>query len=391
MTNNFLDVSGLHTETLQEIIDDITAKLQAIYGADINIEPNSPDGQMINIFSQAKIDLLDAIVSTYNSFSPEVAIGTVLDQRCAINGIVRNGATYTRTNITIVTDRVLTLNGLDTAPNNAFTVKDSSGNLFYLLETAALSVGSNIKEFRAAIAGKIETTIATITEIATITLGVISVNNPDSATYTGVNEETDAELRIRRQASVSVQSEGFLIGLTGSLKNITGVIDAEVYENTTDVTDINGILPHSMWAIVDGGENTDIADVIYLKRNAGCGMTGSSSVDIEQVNGTIFTVLFDRPTYEDLYIDVTIQSIDPLHTIDDNYIKNSIFKNFSYITYQPADFTAITTWIKEFDSLAVVISGGVSDHAGDYTSFLYPSTVASKWIMSTTRINVTVV
>ena len=391
MTNNYIDVSGLHTETLQEIIDDITAKLQAIYGADINVEANSPDGQMINIFSQAKIDLLDAIVSTYNSFSPEVAIGTVLDQRCAINGVIRNGATYTRTNITIVTDRILTLNGLDTAPNNPFTVQDASGNLFYLLETVALASGSNVKEFRAAVAGRIETTIGTITTINTVTLGVTSVNNPDSATYTGVNEETDAELRIRRQASVSMRSEGFLTGLTGSLKNITGVIDAEVYENITDATDVNGVPPHSMWAIVDGGVNADIADVIYLKRNAGCGMSGSSSVDIVQVNGTVFTVLFDRPTYEDLYIDVTIQSIDPLHTIDDNYIKNSIFENFSYIIYQPADFTAITTWIKEFDPLAVVISGGVSDHVGDYTSFLYPSTVASKWIMSTTRINVTVV
>jgi uncharacterized phage protein gp47/JayE len=389
--NNYIDEMGLHLETLSEIVTGLENSFKTIYGQDINVSPNSPDGQMLNIFAQAKIDMLDAIASVYNSFSPEAATGTVLDQRCAINGVIRNGATYTHTEITVTADRIVTLNGLDTAPLAPFTVQDGASVKFNLLETVTLAIGANVLEFRAADIGLVETTIGTIVDVVTVTLGVTAINNPDSALYTGVNEETDAELRIRRQASVALQSVGFLPGLEGSLKNISGVVDASVYENITDTTDVNGVLPHSMWAIVDGGEDADIANAIYDKRNAGCGMSGSSAVDILQVNGTMFTVLFDRPTYEDLYIEITVQSIDPLHAIDDNYIKNAIYDNFSYIIYQPSDFTAITTWVKEFDPLAVVLSGGVSDHAGDYDPFLYPSTVASKWVMSVARIIVTVV
>jgi len=391
MTNNYIDEDGLHVETLQEIVDDVVEKLKAIYGDDINVDGNSPDGQMINIYAQAKADLLDAIVSVYNSFSPEIAIGTTLDQRCAINGVIRRGATYTTTNITITADRTVTIYGLDTNPDDPFTVADDAGNEFYLLETVTLSAGDTEVLFRAAEAGDVATTIDTITEIKTITLGITAVNNDDSAVNQGVDEETDSELRIRRQSSVSIQSTGFLEGLESALKNLSDVVDAAVYENNTDSVDGDGIPAHSIWCIIDGGDDDEIADVIYRKRNAGCGMSGSSTVDIEQVNGTIFTVAFDRPNYEDLYISMTLQSLDALHVIDEDYIKNQIYTNFAYDINEIADFTAITTWVKELDPLAVVISGGVSDYAGGYASYLEPSSIDSRFIMSTSRINMTVV
>ena len=388
---NYIDSAGLHLETLNEIVADLETAFKNIYGQDINVDPNSPDGQMINIFAQAKIDMLDTIASVYNSFSPDVASGTVLDQRCAINGIIRNGATYTLTNITITADKIVTINGLDTAPDNPFTVQDGAETKFNLQQTATLAIGANVVQFRAEEIGLIATTIGSIVDVVTVTLGVVAVNNPDSALNTGVNEETDAELRIRRQASIAMQSVGFIPGTQSALKNIGGVIDAVVYENTTDGVDVNLVPPHSMWAIVDQGETSAIANVIYVKRNAGCGMKGDESFDILQVNGSMFTVFFDRPTYENLYIEITVQSIDALHVIDGDFIKNSIYDNFSYTIFQPADFTAITTWVKEFDQLAVVISGGVSDHAGDYEPFLYPATVASRFIMSVARITVTVI
>lgn len=391
MTDNYIDENGLHTQTLQEIVDDVVTKLKAVYGEDINVDANSPDGQMINIYAQAKADLLDTITSVYNSFSPENATGRVQDQRYAINGIIRRGATYTTTEVTITADRTVTLYGLDTNPSDPFTVSDGAGNNFYLAETVTLSSGDTTVIFRAAESGEVATTIGTITQIETITLGITAVDNESSAINQGIDEETDADFRIRRQASVSLQSTGFLEGLESSLKNISNVVDAAVYENNTGVTDGDGIPGHSIWCIIDGGEESEIADVIYRKRNAGCGMYGSASYGVTQVNGTTFTVYFDRPTYEDLYIDMTLESLDPLHAIDDDYIKNAIYNNFSYLINQIADFTAITTWVKEFDPLAVVLSGGVSNYAGGYAAYLETASIANRFVMSTSRINITLV
>lgn len=391
MTNNYVDENGLHVETLQEIIDSLEESFQTIYGSDVNLEPNSPDAQMIAIFAQAKVDTLDALSQVYSSFNPDTAVGSALDQRCAINGVIRRGATYTRTYVTVTASSPVTIYGLDTQPTNPFTVADTTGNKFDLENTTTLSVGSNVLTFRAKESGLVATTIGTITTIVTITLGVSSVSNASSAIITGAEEETDSELRLRRQASVSLPSQGFLEGLTGSIKAIDDVSDAIVYENTTDTTDGNGVPPHSIWAIIDGGTDEDIADVIYQKRNAGCGMKGDETVYITQVNGTTFPVLFDRPLYDDLYISLTVTSIDPAHTIDDEYLKAQIYEGIVYTIYQPADFTAITTLVKQLDPLAVVTAGGVSDHAGDYEGFLYPGTIQTRWLISTTNISITVV
>ena len=51
MPNSF-DANGLQTVTQSEIVDNLTSEFQEIYGEDINVESNSPDGQIINTFAQ---------------------------------------------------------------------------------------------------------------------------------------------------------------------------------------------------------------------------------------------------------------------------------------------------------------------------------------------------
>lgn len=382
---NYLDSAGLHLESLTEIVDQLESDFKAVYGADINLDANSPDAQMIRIFAQAKFDMLAVIADVYATMSPDQAVGSVLDQRCVINGLIRRGATYTYTNVTVTADRDVTLAGLDTT-DAPFTVEDSTGNQFYLVTGVSLAAGSTALQFRAAEAGEVQTTIGTITTVTTVTLGITAVNNPDAALTTGINEETDAELRIRRRESVSLASTGYVDGLKAALRNIDAVTDAEVYENVTSSTDANGIPGHSIWAIVDGGDATEIATAIYQKRSAGCGMKGDETVTIE---GT--AISYDQPTYQDLYIAMELLTIDPVHTIDDVYIAEQIAERIVYGIYDPADFSAIVALVKEIDPLAVVDTGGVSDTASGYISFKYPDTVQHRWIVDVSRINITVV
>lgn len=388
---NYLDQTGLHTQTLAQITTELTTALQGIYGAGINVSANSPDGQIIGILSQAKYDMLDTVIQVNNGMSPERAEGRVLDQRCAYNGVIRQGATFTIVPVTVTTDRVITLAGLDTFPNSPFTVSDLSGNTFQLRATTTTAIGANVLSFQAATAGAMLTTLNSITTIVSITLGVLSVNNPSANTQEGVDEETDVQLRQRRQASVANASTGFLDGLTGALRSLDGVTDAIVYENTTGTIDGNTTPGHSIWVIVDGGTDADIADAIYRKRNAGCGMKGSETVDIIQVNGTSFPVNFDRANALPLYISLGIKSIDPNHVPDGTFLEEGLAAALSYRIHESADWTVITSLIKTLDPLAVVVSGGVSLTNGSYSQNpLPPTTVQDRFEVDATYITISV-
>lgn len=309
---NIIDADGLQTATQAELLTYYTTKLQAIYGADINLNSDTPDGQWVNILIQTVLDLQDLLTQIYNSFDPDSAIGVVLDQRVAINGIQRQAGTFSVTNVTLVLTQSVNLYGLDQEAQQIFTVSDNAGNQWQL-QTTQLGVGPGTVSyaFQAVTPGANLTTPNTITVPVTIVLGVQSINNPSAQTTVGLNEESDATLKIRRQQSVSIGSQGYLAGLLAALQNIPGVSSAFVYENNTSSTDGDGVPGHSIWVIVAGtAAAEDIANAIYTKRNAGCGLFGSTSYPIVQVDGSTFIVNWDTVSPQNLYIAFTATSIN---------------------------------------------------------------------------------
>jgi len=200
----------------------------------------------------------------------------------------------------MVISKTVTLYGLDQQPTSPFTVADSSGNQYQLLVTQTLAAGTysasnptpNGIAFQASVLGPVSSSVNTITTIVSVTNGVTSVNNSVTYSTLGQNEETDAQLRLRRAVSVSLPSKGYLAGLYGGLVSINGVTYASVQENNTSIvtsTLAGGIPPHSIWVIVATGNALsvvqpngytlahNIAQVIYNKRNAGCGQTNSGT------------------------------------------------------------------------------------------------------------------
>jgi uncharacterized phage protein gp47/JayE len=283
MAANEITVEGLKVQTLDEIITELEAEFKSIYGNDINLDQNSPDGQLINILSQQKSDLLDVITQVYNSFDPDLAEGAALDARGAINGVVRNAGTYTVTPVSVTVDRAVDLEGLDTSPEAPFTVADSSGNEFQLMESVSIAIaGTAVLNFRSSVTGAIGVQIGAITSMVTYVVGVTGINNPSVATIIGVDEETDANYKIRRQASTALPSTNSLDSMIANLLNIDGVTDAIVHENYTSSPDIYDTPANCIWAVVEGGADDDIAQVIYAERSAGCNMEGAQEITIQR-------------------------------------------------------------------------------------------------------------
>lgn len=391
--DNRIDESGIHIQTYDQVVAEIVdgtpdvPGLRQIYGADINVDQNSPDGQLVGIFALSKIDVLDLIVQDYDSKDPDQAVGVALDAVSQLCGISRKGGSYTETDVVVTTDRDINLTGLDDPSAVPFTVADSTGNKFNLIDSASLTTGENVLAFRAAELGQVQVLANTLTVPVTIILGVVSVNNPDGPYQDGANQETDAQFRIRRQKSVSAPAQGYLQALYGGLNDITGLVGAAVYENVTGSEDGDGIPGHSIWVVVDGGEDQAVAEAIYKYRNAGCGMKGDEDVVIVQVDGSDFHVFFDRATEENLYVQFHLDTIGGSYDAD--AIKQFLVDNYVFGINQYADITTLATLIRASNPNVVVSDAGVSNDDSSFPAVVYPTTKDKKFVLLAENIEIT--
>ena len=370
-----LDGNGLQVSTLEELTDKLVNDFQTIYGSDINLDQSTPDGQLLNIFAQAGVDIRELLTQIYNSFDPDNCSGDVLDARCAINNIFRKGATYTIVPIDITVDRTVTLQGLDDKFNDvnatAYTVQDNVGNEFLLVSTQQLNAGTHRVLFRAKELGAVQTSLNTITVPVTIVLGVTAVNNPVVPTQIGEDEENDYDLKIRRRQSVSIGSSGYLNGLLATVLELDGVTDAALYENYTGSVDVNGTPAHCMWLVVEGGSSADIADAIYRKKSYGCDMRGDISYTINTVSHQQFIAKWDEPTVQPLYIKFSIQPTSSLVQFDIPAIKASLESAESFKIGQGAETASLTTAAQK----------AIDDNGGNgYATGVLISTDQTNWV-----------
>lgn len=393
---NEVTINGLETKTLTEVTDDLVAALQAIYGDDINVSQNSPDGQLINIFAQAVIDNLELLIDVYNGFSVEAAYGVILDQRVALNGLSRIPGTYTITPVSITVDRALTLTGLDALdsdPNaSVFTVADDAGNQFYLEETQAIAVaGTASYDFRAVEIGQVETSPNTITNQITTVLGVTAVNNPAVASTTGINEETDAQLKIRHAAMFKLASTGPADAVRAAILEVENVVDAFVVENETGATIADGpenIPAHTIWAIANGGTDADVAEAIYNKKAPGCGMYGATTVVVTRPQGNSVSVKFSRAASQNLWIQFSIVARYAGASWDESDVQDQLAAALSYRLGQAATIGDVVSAMLTIVPQGYLVSMGVSKDGVTYQDNVNPTSSKYYFVTAAARINI---
>jgi uncharacterized phage protein gp47/JayE len=304
---SMLTQAGLLIESNPNLVAFLISAMQSIYGADINVDSNSPDGQLIQIFAQADTDVLELLLATYNLMAVPTSYGTRLDQLVALNGLARQQGTYTLAKVVVTVTVAQTIPGLDQTAVPAFTVQDSAGNQYQLLTSyVAGAPGTPTLTFQAVTIGQVQTSANTITTIVTSTLGITTVNNPSvAADIIGINEETDAQLKVRHAQSFNIASTGPSDSMEGALKNVSGIVDAYVVENNTGSI-VNTIPANSVWPIVNGGIPISIAEVIYAKKSPGCGLKGAQAQIVTRPDGSTFTAQWDNAISQTLYVKFSI-------------------------------------------------------------------------------------
>ena len=392
MATSTLDQTGLTIESLNDIIADLVAGYQSIYGADINVNSNSPDGQLINIYAQSISDLLQFLQAIYASFDPDTAYGVQLDQRVAINGLTRKQGTYTLAYVAITTSQALTLYGQDQSTQTIFTVADAQGNQFQLMTTTVFGgAGTQTLAFQAVAIGQVETTANTITNQVTSTLGVTTVNNPSTSNdVIGVNEETDAQLRVRHQQMFALAATSPADSVEAAILEIPDVIDALVWENYTGSTDATGTLAHSIWCIVRGGQASEIGQAIYAKKGPGCGMRGAVSTNIARPNGTVFTAAWDTAIAQTLYIRFTINPINSSVNFSGPTLAAALAAALSYRLNQVATIGQVITAMLAIAPNGYLTVPGVSVDNISFLGSVPATSPAYYFTVAAANINITV-
>lgn len=136
---------------------------------------------------------------------------------------------------------------------------------------------------------------------------VESVRNEEFANI-GTPVETDASLRKRWALSMSTPS-GFAgkNNIKHNLENFCdGVSYAMVYENKTDGYNDLGLKPHSIMAVVEGGDDDEIARVIYQATCAGIEYNGNITKLVKDDFGNNHEIQFVRPSAKDVYVDIVL-------------------------------------------------------------------------------------
>lgn len=391
MSVNAITGSGITIEQYSDIWNDLVngspgvPGILQIYGAGVNVNQNSPDGQWINNFALTVQDVLQLIVQVYNAKDPDQAIGIDLDTCCSYCGITRMGGTYTQVYIQVTTNTTLNLAGQNTS--TPYTIQDGNSNQYQLISSASLINGVNTLLFQAVNVGAVQCLANTVTIQVTVTSGVISVNNSLGATVTGLNQETDAQLKQRRQVSVGTPAQGANSGLTGALYTIPGLLQAVVYENTTSSTNGQGVPGHSIWVVVDGGNEAAVANMIYLYRNMGCGMYGNVTTNVTEPNGTLFPISFSYVGMQNLYINLTVISITG-GTIDISLVVNYLVANYNFTIFSPADITTVTALVKAADPTLVVTACSVHIYGSSQLQSVYPSAPNDIFVLAADQITI---
>ncbi|MBC17077.1 MAG: hypothetical protein CL942_08500 [Desulfovibrio sp.] len=294
----YIDEKGFHMPTYPEVLEKRKADFRAIFGEDVYLEPDSQEGQMVAMNALVEYDCYQLAQSVFNSYSPQTAQGAGLSRQVKINGITRKDFSYSIVDLLIIGQPgTIITNGM---------AKDVAEQLWLLPAEVIIPLSGEITVTATAKEpGAIQAAAGEVNIIGTPTRGWQSVTNTLAATP-GVDAESDGVLRGRQRVSTALPSKTVLEGMAGAVANLKDVTRFKPYENDTRVEDGNGMPPNSVTMVVEGGDATEIATAMAMKKTPGAAFVGDVSQVVPDRYGMPTVVKFYRSSDVVIAIHVTI-------------------------------------------------------------------------------------
>jgi uncharacterized phage protein gp47/JayE len=354
MTTYGLTAEGFFPKTLDVCLAEIEAAFQVQFGASINLAPRSFLGQLAGLIAEREALGWELDLAIYRAFDPDAAVDDALDAIAAITGSIRESATHSLVTMTMVgtpgtvlsAGRIVSVVTLESKFETllsatitaaaAWTISTAyslgqfvtnAGKVYYCI-TAGVSAGAGGPtttatditdgtvhwkfmgtgtgmvqvDAEAQVTGPIVAIAGTLSVIETPVGGWNSAINLLDAEL-GRDIESNADFRARRADEVTGQGNSTIDAIrAGVLRRVPSVTTCIVFQNTTLVTDGDGLPGKSVEVLVRGGDDQDILEAVFAEVSAGIETYGGVSGTVVDSAGNSHTVKFSRPTELDVYV-----------------------------------------------------------------------------------------
>lgn len=358
MADYGLLITGFVPKPLQVVRDELAARVRARFGASIDVSDRHLLGFLIGLIANMIAELWEVAEKVYSSGDPDKATGAGLVALAALTGTFPEPATASTVTLTLTgtptsvvsagsrvatastslefaTDDPATISALTAwagATVYSVGVRVTNGGNAYRCITAGTSAGSGGPTTTASditdntahwqylgpgtgavdvdatcvTTGPNIATAGDLTEIVTAASGWAGVINLLDAEL-GREESTNEELRLQRLLDLARPGTGTDDALRQAILEVVGVTSVRILSNVTSTT-VDGIPPHHVECLVEGGDDQRIRDTILANKPTGAGTHGNTSGTATDAQGTQ-TILFSRPTAVPIYLTLNV-SID---------------------------------------------------------------------------------
>lgn len=371
-----LTATGFEALIQSEIHDDLKAAARAAFGANAGVGDDEFFGRLFAILAERYALLWELAEAAYNAQDVDAAIDAALIAICALTGTIPKSPAPSTTTLTLTgedatvvavgsqasvettgkrfeTSAEGTLAALDAwASATAYVVGDrvTNGGNAYICTVAGTSAGSGgptteseaiadntvtwryMGEGVAAVDvaaesidnGEISGASGTINTIETTIAGWEGVINLEDATL-GTAEESNSALRLRREDEIAKSGSGTvdaarakLLALIPDVENVKG------FWNHSDDTDADGVPPHAVEFLVEGGEDQDIFDALLAAVGGGIQTHGDVTGTATDSEGNAQPQGFSRADEQDIYVVLTVEYDSDYPEDGDDQIKAAI-------------------------------------------------------------------
>lgn len=301
----YITSTGTIIPDTSDLLSEVQTSFQSVFGTGLNVDPSTPQGVLITALTLARSTVVNNNAALANQINPNISGGTFLDAIMALTGVQR--VVQTQTSITNVT--VTGVTGT-TIPEGS-QAQTAAGDIFASLAPVTLPSGGSVTvNFASVEYGAIPCAENALNIISNGgVLGWETVNNgASSVTTLGQTTQSDQAARTYRQNTLGFQGLSLATAIIAALYATPGVTSLTFQENvaaTTAVINSITMVPHSVYACVEGGSNTAIAAALLENKSSGAGWNGGTSSSlIEPASGQTYSVSFDRPNQVGILVTV---------------------------------------------------------------------------------------
>jgi uncharacterized phage protein gp47/JayE len=315
--------TGFVRKPFDKILADIEARQKALIGDDWDAPAGTPSGDLNRIYAEEIAQVWEVAEATYAARSRSGgAKGAALDDIGDLTGTLRAKARFSKVLVSLTLAEGTTVAASEDEPAIISVQGKPEARFLITADVVAPEGGGSVVGVLAVAenAGAVFAAAGKLTVIETPVFGWTGVNNPADAEV-GAPIETDPQYRLRQEQELQAAGGGTINGIRGDLLRVVGVTAAQVIENTDSIT-VDGMPPHSVEAVVQGGEAGDIAASLAANVIGGIKAHGSEpAVMIADSQGIEHAYRFSRPTARRVYLAIELE-VDG--TFDEEAFKTKI-------------------------------------------------------------------